>query len=92
MSEFRVAEGSSSWVTKAATVTVQAAMVGIGYRLDRAYRLWLSDISPLTGPRARAEHMRIGYRERRADVSDGALVMIAVLDEIARARAMRGTR
>lgn len=76
-------------LTTVVTVATMVAIVGIAYRFDRAYGRWLAEISPLTRPRARLGRMKVGYRERRADVSDLAFAIFGVMDEVDRARSER---
>jgi hypothetical protein len=94
MTELQVAERTPSRSTTVATFAVLAALMWIAYRLDRRYNRWedrwRAEISPLTRPRARAERMRVGYRNRRADVGDLALIISAVMEEVDEARS-RGT-
>jgi hypothetical protein len=86
MAEVRVAADPPRRLTTVVTVAALTAMVGIAYRLDRAYARWLTEISPLTKPRARLGQLKTGYRERCADMADLALIIFGVLGEVARVR------
>jgi hypothetical protein len=90
MTELPVSERTPSRSTTVATFAVLAALMWLAYRLDRRYDRWESrwraEISPLTTPRARAKRMRVGYRDRRADVGDLALIISTVMAEVAEAR------
>jgi hypothetical protein len=69
----------------AATLLIVAAVIGLPYACDRAYRRWSKENDPLAGLRARLEHERARYRESRANVTDVGRVIIDVLAEIDRA-------
>jgi hypothetical protein len=86
MSEVRVAPGVPRFIAVAVAIAAGAVVVGVAYRLDRAYARWLTRVSPLTGPRARAVQLRDGYRVRRADASELAHFINDLMDEVARAR------
>ena len=86
MSEVRVAPGLPKPVAVAVAIATGAVLVGVAYRLDRAYTRWLTRVNPLTGPRTRAVQLRDGYRVRRADASELAHFINELMDEIARAR------
>ena len=79
-------------VAVALTIAAAAAVVGIAYRVDRAYsrwsRDWLRSMSPLTKPRARYVRARDGYRVRRDDTIDLFKLMNELWDEIDVARAL----
>lgn len=95
MAEIRVADASIRRFKVAATLIVCAAVVGIPYWCDRAYRRWLKENDPLAGPRARLERLGTDYQERRANVTEVAQVIGSVLAEVAWAtstgRAHQGT-
>jgi hypothetical protein len=96
MTELHVEERAPSRSANVATFAILAALMWIAYRLDRRYTRWesrwLSEMSPLTWPRARAQRMRVGYRHRRADVGDFALLISTVMDDIAEARSRVNSR
>ena len=80
----------SSRFTKLAVAAGLATFVWLAYRLDRRYERWearwLAEVSPLTGPRARAERIKVTYRDRRADASDLAWIVSMVAAGYAEAR------
>ena len=82
MSEIEFDDAVPKRFEEVATVAAIAAVIGIMYVCDRAYRRWLKGISPLTAPRARVEHMRAGYRDKRETVGDVAEIVGAVLGEV----------
>ena len=75
MAEFQLADASFRRLNAAVTVVVCATVVGIAYRYERAYRRWSEQNHPFAGPRARIEHTRANYQERRAFVTDLAQVL-----------------
>jgi hypothetical protein len=86
MAEIRDAD---AWIRRSsavATALIFAAVIGIPYACDRAYRRWLKANDPVAGLRARLERTRIGYQERRANVTEVAQVISDVLVEVHRAR------
>jgi hypothetical protein len=86
MAEIRDAD---AWIRRSsavATVLIFAAVIGIPYACDRAYRRWLKENDPLAELRARLERTRTGYQERRANVTEVAQVISDVLVEVHRAR------
>jgi translation elongation factor EF-G len=76
---------ASSWFNTSATLIIVAAVVGIAYGSDRVYRRWLRENHPLAEYRARMDRLRTGYREKRANISEGAQVISEVLVEVTRA-------
>jgi len=72
MAELSITDDSIRRINIAATVLVSAAAIGIAYWLDRVHRVWWEGIDPLAVTRARVEDARIGYRRRRANVTDAA--------------------
>ena len=86
MAEIRDAD---AWIRRSsavATVLIFAAVIGIPYVCDRAYRRWWKENHPLAGHRARLERTRTGYQDRRADVTRVAQVISDVLVEVHGAR------
>ena len=80
---------ADAWIRRSsavATVLISAAVIGIPYVCDRAYRRWWKENHPLAGHRARLERTRTGYQDRRADVTKVAQVISDVLVEVHRAR------
>lgn len=88
MAELRVADASVSRSNTAATLVIFAAVIGVAYGCDRAYRRWLKENDLLAGPRARLERLGTGYQERRAYATEVAQVIGGVLVEVARARSV----
>jgi len=82
MAQIRDADASIGGFNAVATLIICAAAVGVSYACDRAYRRWSRENHPFAGPRARVEHMRSGYRERRATVIELAQVINSVIDEV----------
>jgi hypothetical protein len=89
--ELDVSDHASRRSTKVATFAILAGLMWVAVRVDRRYNRWddrlRAEISPLTRPRARAERMRVGYRDRRADVGDLVQLISAVMEEVGDARA-----
>ena len=75
-----------------ATPLIVAAVIGVPYACDRTYRRWSKENDPLAGLRARLEHERTRYRERRANVTDVARVIRDVLVEVDRAGSVGSAR
>jgi hypothetical protein len=75
MVELRMADASFRRLNAAVTVIVCAAVVGIAYWYERAYRRWSEQNHPLAAPRARLEQTRASYRERRALVTEIAQII-----------------
>jgi hypothetical protein len=73
----------------AMTLATMAGVVAVAYRFDRTYGRWLTRMSPLTVPRERYEHVRDGYRVRKADATDFAELMNDLWNEIDLARSLR---
>jgi hypothetical protein len=90
MAEIRDDNASIRWFVGIATLAISAALVAIAYAGDRAYRRWLRENHPLARPRARVARLMSDYRERRASVTEVVQFINEVLDEVARARSMRG--
>jgi hypothetical protein len=85
MSETRDQDASVGWASVAPTLVGIAAMVGIAYWCDRAYRRWLDEIHPLAGHRARMVRMSTGYQSKKAGVFEVVQFINDVLDEVNRA-------
>jgi len=75
MTGFRVADASSRRLDVAATITLFAAVAGLAYWYERAYRRWAAHQDPFAATRARLARTRITYQERRALVTDLARVI-----------------
>jgi hypothetical protein len=90
MNQLEIDDAVPKRFEEVATVAAIAAVIGIMYVCDRAYRRWLKGTSPLTAPRARVEHMKAGYRDRRETVGDVAEIIGAVVSEV-EGRARDGT-
>ena len=73
----------------ALTLATMAGVVAVAFRVDRTYGRWLTRISPLTVPRERYEHLRDGYRVRKADATDFAELMNDLWNQIDLARSLR---
>jgi hypothetical protein len=86
MAEIRDADAWIRRYSAVATVLIFAAVIGIPYVCDRAYRRWWKENHPLAGPRARLERTRTGYQDRRANVTEVGQVISDVLVEVHRAR------
>jgi hypothetical protein len=80
-------------VTIGLTLAAIAGVVGVAVRLDRAYtrayERWLTDVSPLTGPRERILRFRTAYRRRRLEAADIFELVHDLWDEIDIERAPR---
>jgi hypothetical protein len=70
MAEFQVTDASLRRLNAAATIIVAAAVVGLAYWYERAYRRWGEQQHPFAAPRARLERARTTYRDRRALVTE----------------------
>jgi hypothetical protein len=92
MAEIRDADAWARRFNAVATLLIVAAVIGLPYACDRAYRRWSKENDPLAGLRARLEHQRTRYRESRANVTDVAGVIIDVLAEIDRAESVGSAR
>ena len=90
MTEIRDADASITWFSAVVALTAGAAIVAIAYAGDRVYRRWLQENHPLAGPRARVVRLRTDVRQRRSNVTEFVQVINEVLDEVARARSLRG--
>jgi hypothetical protein len=86
MEDDRVTPGLPTPLLVGLAVAAMAAIGVLAYRLDRAYGRWLTRMDPLTGPRDRYDHLRDGYRVRRAGAADFASFVNDLMSEIARAR------
>jgi hypothetical protein len=82
MAEIRDADAWTRRFNAVATLLIVAAVIGVPYACDRAYRRWSKKNDPLAGLRARLEDQRARYRESRANVTDVGRVIIDVLAEI----------
>ena len=87
MNQFRIDDPASRRFEEVATIVAVVVVIGIAYACERAYRRWSKEVSPLTAPRARVEHVRIGYRAKRETMTDVAEIIGAVLDEVGSALA-----
>jgi hypothetical protein len=70
MAEFQMADASLRRFNAAVTIIVCAAVVGLAYWYERAYRRWVEHQHPFAAPRARLECARTTYRDRRALVTE----------------------
>ena len=86
MTEVGVARSVPKPLTVAVAIGTLAVVVGVAYRIDRAYERWLNKMSPLTRPRERAVQLRDSYRVRRASTTEFAQLINDLMDEVARAR------
>jgi hypothetical protein len=75
MAEFQLSDASFKRLNAAVTVVVCAAVVGIAYWYERAYRRWSEQNHPFAAPRARIERMRANNQDRRAFVTELAQVI-----------------
>ncbi len=75
MAEFQLSDASFRRLNAAVTVVVCAAVAGIAYWYERAYRRWSEQNHPFAAPRARIERMRANYQDRRAFVTELAQVV-----------------
>jgi hypothetical protein len=92
MAEIRDAD---TWIRRfnaVATLLILAAVIGVPYASDRAYRRWSKENDPLAGLRSGLEHKRTRYRESRANWTDMGRVIIDVLVEIDRAGSVGSAR
>jgi hypothetical protein len=92
MAEIRDADAWIRRFSAVATLLIFGAVIGLPYACDRAYRRWLKENDPFAGLRARLEHERSRYRERRANVTDAARVIRDVLVEVDRAGSVGSAR
>jgi hypothetical protein len=75
MAELRAADASSRRLDVAVTLIVCATVAGIAYWYERAYRRWSEQNDPSAALRARLEHMRTNFRERRALLTELAQII-----------------
>jgi hypothetical protein len=92
MAEIRDADAWTRRLNAAATLLIFAAVIGLPYVGDRAYRRWSKKNDPLAGLRARLEHERTRYRERRANVTEVVRIIGDVLVEVDRAGSVESAR
>jgi hypothetical protein len=92
MAEIRRAEAWTRRFNAVATLLIVAAVIGLPYACDRAYRRSLKENDPFARLRARLEHERTRYRERRANVTDVVRVISDVLVEVDRAGSVGSAR
>jgi hypothetical protein len=92
MAEIRDADAWTRRFNAVATFLIVAAVIGLPYACDRAYRRWSKENDPLAGLRARLEHERTRFRERRANVTDVVQVISDVLVEVDRAGSVGSAR
>ncbi len=92
MAQIRDADASVRRFNAVATLILCAAVIGIPYACDRAYRRWSRENDLLAGPRARLARARTDYQDRRTNVSEVAQDISSVLVEIARATSMGSAR
>ena len=92
MPEIRDPDASVGWTSVAPTLVGIAAMVGIAYWCDRAYRRWVDGISPLAGHRARVVRMSKSYHSKKAGVFEVVQFVNDVLDEVDRTKTPGGGR
>ena len=88
MTEFGIADATSGRLNAAAALLICAAVVGIAYWSDRAYRRWWNENHPFAEPKASLKRMRTTYRGKRANVTEAARLIGDLLVEVARATAM----
>jgi hypothetical protein len=92
MAEIRDADAWTRRFNAVATLLVVAAVIGLPYACDRAYRRWSKENDPLAGLRARLEYERTRFRETRANVTDVVQVISDVLVEVDRAGSVGSAR
>lgn len=92
MAEIRDADAWIRRFSGVATLLILAAVIGVPYVCDRAYRRWSKENDPFAGLRARLEHERTRNRERLANVTDVARVISDVLVEVDRAGSVGSAR
>ena len=78
-------EASLRRSSTAVTLVICAAVVGIPYVCERAYRRWLKATNPLAELLASLERLGTSYRQKRSDMTELAEVAAIVLGEVARA-------
>ncbi|MGH2578495.1 MAG: hypothetical protein ACRDG9_12225, partial [Actinomycetota bacterium] len=92
MAEIRDADAWIRRFSAVATLLILAAVIGLPYACDRAYRRWSKENDPFAGLRARLEQQRTRYRESRANVTDLVRVIGDVLVEVDRAGSVGSAR
>jgi hypothetical protein len=92
MAEIRDADAWIRRFSAVATLLILAAVIGLPYACDRAYRRWLKENDPFAGLRARLERERTRYRERRANMTDVVRVISDVVVEVDRAGSVGSAR
>jgi hypothetical protein len=70
MAEFQLPVASMRRLDVAATIIVCAAVVGLAYWYEHAYRRWARQHHPFAGPRARLDRTRATYWEQRAFMTE----------------------
>jgi hypothetical protein len=92
MAEIRDADAWTRRFNAVATFLIVAAVIGLPYACDRAYRRWSKENDPFAGLRARLEHERTRFRESRANVTEVVQVISDVLVEVDRAGSVGSAR
>jgi hypothetical protein len=92
MAEIRDGDAWTRRFNAVGTLLIVAAVIGLPYACERAYRRWSKENDPLAGLRARLQHERTRYRESRANVTDMGRLIIDVLAEIERAASVGSAR
>ena len=85
MAESRSGDASIRRIDTVATLVGMAAVAGIAYWCDRAYRRWWERNRPLASYRARVHRLKTGYQEKRSNAAEVAQFIIDILAEIPRA-------
>jgi hypothetical protein len=75
MVEIQVPDVSMRQLEVAATIVLCAAVAGLAYWYEHAYRRWAAQHDPFAAPRARLELMRANFREGRAFMTELARVV-----------------
>ncbi|HEY1126834.1 MAG TPA: hypothetical protein VGF83_03660 [Actinomycetota bacterium] len=92
MAEIRNADAWTRRFNTVTTLLIVAAVIGLPYACDRAYRRWSKENDPFAGLRARLAHERTRYRERRENVTEMVRVISDVLAEVDRAGSVGSAR
>ena len=69
-----------SLAAKLVVLTVGAALVVIGYWVERRYRRWAEEGSPFAAPRARAVAFKRGYRRRRSGFAEATQMIGEIME------------
>jgi hypothetical protein len=92
MAEIRNADVWTRRFNAVTTLLIVAAVIGLPYACDRAYRRWSKENDPFAGLRARLAHERTRYRETRENVTEMVRVISDVLVEVDRAGSVGSAR